>query len=61
MSHHIQFKCTHIEGIKNDIADAISRFQIHRFKSLDTVAQPSPTPIPAEFLKIISDLKLTDC
>lgn len=37
----------HIEGTNNAIADALSRFQLHRFRLLAPQADEHPTPIPA--------------
>ena len=37
----------HIPGKQNDIADALSRFQDQRFRSLAPAAATTPTPIPA--------------
>jgi hypothetical protein len=34
MLSNVQFRAVHIEGIKNEIADSISRFQMSRFRSL---------------------------
>jgi hypothetical protein len=36
----------HIPGIRNSIADAISRMQFQRFFSLAPQASKDPTPIP---------------
>ena len=60
MSFNIQFKAIHIEGIHNEIADALSRFQMKRFRDLAPSADQFPVQIPAEFLKIISEMKLTN-
>lgn len=56
MENNIQFKAFFIEGTKNEIADAISRFQMERFKALAPSAHPVPERIPAEFTTLILDL-----
>lgn len=50
-------KASHIEGIKNEIADALSRFQNHRFRSLVEQADPEATPMP-NYLWNIFNLEL---
>ena len=37
----------HIPGVRNDIADALSRFQHHRFRRMAPKAKPHPDIIPA--------------
>ena len=39
---------THIPGINNCVADALSYSQVERFKQLVPSAQVTPTPIPRE-------------
>ncbi|CAC5390439.1 unnamed protein product [Mytilus coruscus] len=34
MQLNIQFKTQHIDGLRNEIADSISQFQLHRFREL---------------------------
>ena len=58
MLYNMQFKAVHIEGRKNSIADAISRKQWQRFRNLDPEADAEATPVPQEFLHLISELKL---
>ena len=43
--HNMHIMITHISGINNVIADAISRFQMQRFRSLAPDASPLPDPI----------------
>ena len=45
--YHIHIMITHIAGINNNIADAISRFQMERFSSLAPAANLQPDPIRA--------------
>jgi len=46
----IKFNClikaSHIPGAKNDIADALSRFQLQRFRTLAPTADARATPMP---------------
>ena len=59
MMHNIWFKTLHIEGAKNEIADALSRFQMKRFHQLAPNAQKNPEDIPIEFMYILWKQKLT--
>ena len=43
--YNMHIMITHIAGIHNIIADAISRFQMQRFRSLAPDANPLPDPI----------------
>lgn len=56
MLNDIQFKAIHFSNSENSIADAISRFQLQRFRALGPQADMQPEQIPAEFLEVISDL-----
>ena len=56
MLNDIQFKARYINTTKNSIADALSRFQMHRFRLLAPQAEKQPAPVPTEFWKIILDL-----
>ena len=57
MYNNIQFKANHIEGSHNEIADSLSRFQEHRFRSLAPNADLLPADISQEFLNMILELK----
>ena len=47
-AHHNFNVCVqHIPGVRNDIADALSCFQHHRFRRLAPNANPHPDIIPA--------------
>lgn len=46
MRHNIHFKAQHVPGICNQLADALSRQQVERFKELAPGAQPLPTQLP---------------
>jgi hypothetical protein len=56
MQFNIQFKSVHIEGLHSEISDALSRFQMKRFRSLVPTAALYPMEIPQAFLDIISVL-----
>jgi hypothetical protein len=53
----MQFKAIHIEGSINIIADALSRFQMSRFREVASNADQHPAETLIEFLNIISSLK----
>ena len=57
MYNNVQFKASHIQGVHNKIADALSRFQDQRFRTLTPGTDLLPAVIPQEFVMIISDLK----
>ena len=59
ISHNCLFKGEHIPGCKNDIADALSRFQLKRFRGLAPLADTEVTPMPA-FLWNIFDIDLSN-
>lgn len=46
MKLNLLFKCEHVEGARNDRADALSRSQIDRFQRLSPLADAQPTPVP---------------
>ena len=47
LSHNILFRAKHIPGIRNDLADAISRLQVPTFKRLaPAYMHHLPTAIP---------------
>lgn len=54
LSNNVLFKAQHIPGLKNDIADAISRFQWARFRRLAPMADPCPTPIPESLWQLLT-------
>ena len=43
LRHNILFKAKHISGFKNNLADALSRLQIERFRKL-ALAYMDPVP-----------------
>lgn len=57
MRNNIQFRAVHIFSSKNPIADALSRFQMVRFRELAPHASQTPADIPVEFWEVISSLK----
>lgn len=56
MDNIIQCKAMNIEGAKHNIADAISRFQMSRFRKLAPSADELPAVIPEQYMTVISDL-----
>ncbi len=49
MNHNIMFRASHVPGLKNNIADALSRFQLTRARSLARWLQQDPTPLSPDF------------
>ena len=60
MRYGIQFKTKHIEDTTNQIADSLSRFQDERFRTLVPDVEVEPEAIPSQFIKLISNMKLSD-
>ena len=51
LKFNILFRAHHVPGVKNVLADALSRLQVSKFKQLAPVGvQSSPTVIPAQLL-----------
>ncbi len=50
--HSIEFRATHLPGVHNVLADALSRGDIARFQHLAPAADPSPA-VPATFSYIL--------
>ena len=57
MCNNMQFKAVHVEGSKNVIADALSRFQMARFWKVAPNANREPAGIRLKILEIISNLR----
>ena len=55
MQNNILFKAKHVPGKINQIADALSRCQFHRFHMLAPGADPSPTPIPSILQQLLEE------
>jgi len=49
-NYSIDISAVQIPGAQNNRADALSRLQISRFRSLTPDADPHPTPVPQIFL-----------
>ena len=45
--HNFTLLISHIPGVDNSVADALSRLQFHRFHQLAPEADPEPTPTAA--------------
>ena len=52
VQHNMKLKLVRIAGVNNDIADALSRFQVRRFHQLAPSADRSPTAFPDLWLKL---------
>lgn len=51
---NVVVKAQHVSGRSNGICDALSRFQLQRFRELAPDADQSPTPVPNHLWKIFS-------
>ena len=58
-THEFSISFKHILGQYNPVADALSRFQDDRFKSLVPDADPYPTPIPPEVWIMGNHVRIT--
>lgn len=56
LKYNIQISAQHIPGIKNQIPDAISRFQWTRFRQLPPRADLYTSKVPTLFWKTIQEL-----
>jgi len=46
LRNNILFRAKHIPGIKNGLADSLSRLQVNKFNSLSQGMDRVPTPLP---------------
>ncbi|MDY6841666.1 MAG: reverse transcriptase domain-containing protein [Pseudomonadota bacterium] len=53
LNHNILFRAKHIPGHKNCVADALSRFQWAKFRSLVPEADEHATAVPQSLLKLL--------
>lgn len=51
LRHNVLFRAKHIPGIKNEVADALSRLQLQRFRALCPHADIHPAEIPQALLQ----------
>ncbi len=52
LQFNLTLKSEHIPGSKNSLADALSRFQIEKFRRLAPRADPHPTAVPGRLFSI---------
>ena len=52
LKHNILFKAIHIPGLLNTKADALSRLQVTKFKSLGQDMDSEPTVVPTHLLPV---------
>ena len=52
MKHNFFVRAQHVPGVSNAIADALSRFQVQRFRELAPHADPHPCTIPPSLLTL---------
>lgn len=49
-THSFAYEAKYIEGCRNNVADALSRFQMDRFRSMAPTADPQPCLIPSDIM-----------
>ena len=54
--HSFWVSATHVPGRLNSIADALSRSQVQRFRTLAPLASSVPTPLPDQLLQSLNSL-----
>ena len=52
LQQNIVMRAEHVSGANNSITDALSRFQIHRFRELAPTADQEPYKMPTQLWKI---------
>ena len=52
MKHNFLVRARHVPGVHNEIADALSRFQVQRFRELAPGADQTPCTIPPSFMTL---------
>lgn len=52
MQHNFLVRARHVPGVSNEIADALSRFQMQRFRALAPDADQSPCIIPPSLMTL---------
>ena len=52
MQHNFVIRARHVPGVSNEIADALSRFQMQRFRALAPDADQSPCIIPPSLMTL---------
>ena len=50
--HNFTLNAKHVPGLDNSVADALSRFQMHRFRQLAPTASPQATAIPESLIQV---------
>ncbi len=50
--HNFYFRAQHVPGVSNEIADALSCFQVTRFRQLAPHANQMPEQIPTSILQL---------
>jgi len=52
MKHNFFIRARHVPGVSNEIADALSRFQVSRFRAAAPSAEPTPYSIPPSLMTL---------
>ena len=50
LRNNIFFRARHIQGVKNVLADSLSRLQVDKFRTVSQGMDPTPTPLPSYLL-----------
>ena len=50
-------QASHISGVHNRLADALSRDKLSSFLSKAYAMEPSPSPIPVKLLELLQDMQ----
>ena len=50
---NILFKAAHVPGCRNNICDALSRFQLSKFRALAPKADASPSVVPDHLWNVL--------
>ena len=59
MKHNFLVRARHVSGVSNDIADALSPFQMQRFRALAPDADQNPCTIPPSLMNPLREEVLT--
>lgn len=51
LRNNIFFRARHIQGVKNVLADSLSRLQVVKFQTLSRGMDPTPTMLPSYLLR----------
>lgn len=52
MKHNFFVRARHVPGVSNEIADALSRFQVSHFRAAAPTAEQTPCTIPPSLMTL---------